>query len=134
MFTKEFLEKYPITHGYLCQGLKARALKAMNDMEISDKFKESLAEIVMEDDHFLQVLEENPGTLFRYFDEIGVHFYIYPVRTNGIVEYTYANINDGKPGRRKAVVMFPSRVEAEKWAIIESFEMAEELLIKEVNT
>ena len=134
MFTKEFLEKYPMTHGYLCQGLKARALEAMYDLEMSDKFKDSLAEIVMEDKHFLEVLEENPGTLFKYFDEIGVHFYIYPVRAKDIVEFTYANINDSKPGRNKAIVMFPTRVEAERWAIIESFEMTEALLSKEVNT
>jgi len=134
MFTKEFLEKYPKTHTRLCQGLKARALKAMDDLELSNQFKESLATMVMEDENFLNVLEENPGTLFRYFDEIGIHFYIYPVRASGVVVFTYANINDGKPGRRKSIVMFPTRLEAEKWAIIESFEMAEELLGKEVTT
>ena len=134
MFTKEFLEKYPVTHLRLCEGLKARALKAMDDLTLSNQFKETLADMVAEDENFLTVLEENPGTLFRFFDQIGVHFYVYPVRNNGIVVFTYANINDSKPGRNKSIVMFPTRLEAEKWAIIESFEMSENLLSKEVTT
>ena len=134
MFTTEFLEKYPMTHTHLCQGLKARALEAMYDVEMSEKFKESLADMVTEEKYFLQVLEENPSTLFKYFDEIGVHFYVYPVSVIDKVVFTYANVNDDEPDKNKAVLIFPSRLHAEKWATIECFEMAEALLSKEVNT
>jgi len=134
MFTENFLEKYPNTVSFIKDKIKEKTLKALRESGVDSESIDMFVGIAIDDSTIAGSLKSSPGNMLNILDEVGVHFYVYPLRDEdtNVVRYLYDNINETPPPNA-SVMYFPNRIEAEYWAVMEAFKMSEAML-RQVKT
>lgn len=124
MKTQKLLDKHPKATKELKVWWGKKIDAALSSENLAEEYKALVKEKQIDEQQIIRTIDNNPHTLFEFFDEMGMYIEEYLLSgSENITPKFYCSI-----GKKYTSITYKTRNEAERDVLNEAFKLLEEML------